>query len=739
MDSSHGAAPASVSDSAAAATAGGSGPDAPNPSQSDRRGGADRTSSSSSPSSSSALVWAAGGILLHARTGCIAIVHRSVHGDWTLPKGKPDPSKGETGPEDLAATALREVREETGFGSGGGGGGGSGDGRGNKTAAVVRLGPFAGTTSHRLPDGAAKIVLYWHMTLVESGRWRRSGSAARPSAAAGADGSSLVQSLPNPDEIDAVRWVTPGRALDLLTHPSERALVEEHCLRHRRAGPWATTATAAAGDAAAMKGDAILGVPAWLPRPLSFLAYRTARQRRLAAHLLSFRCEIEHAARNEARAAEFNDNDDIGRDHERAPVAHGGVGSPASSSGSTAALAPGANGSASTTTAAAHGQGHGHKEAAPQSTSAGASPSASSAAADSKGQDPQTRNDNGPGAWVDSARELLAKAQAAYARRAYEESWQCLLSAHRVRIEGFGREEALAAAVQLRTECGGKLGGWRGKAVVALLDPQEIKSASLVGLRRRLADATLLRDSRSTTQYHAIALLREQLALLSGILVLLVLGVLVMAEQRGLPPVLGTAALVEANATAAGREPAAARESDAASSVNAGEESGGPGGEDANGTSAAPSTDHDAADSASDAKAARGEGGEGSEPRQPPGWDDQVRLPSLVLGYVVLFGMMGGCLSGAWSISKTANATRIPERLLDWTATVARPLLGAGAAVAAFTLLNAGVLPSEKHPWAVLAVAFLAGFSERYLLKAMPADDRGSDDGNTRRDRSSPE
>jgi 8-oxo-dGTP pyrophosphatase MutT (NUDIX family) len=58
-----------------------------------------------------ALILAAGGILEKTAgpLTLIAVVHRERYDDWSLPKGKQEP--GET----LQQTALREVREETGF------------------------------------------------------------------------------------------------------------------------------------------------------------------------------------------------------------------------------------------------------------------------------------------------------------------------------------------------------------------------------------------------------------------------------------------------------------------------------------------------------------------------------------------------------------------------------------------------------------------------------------------------
>ncbi len=54
---------------------------------------------------------AAGMVLLREKNGepQVAVVHRPLYDDWTLPKGKPDTD------ELLPVTAFREVREETGY------------------------------------------------------------------------------------------------------------------------------------------------------------------------------------------------------------------------------------------------------------------------------------------------------------------------------------------------------------------------------------------------------------------------------------------------------------------------------------------------------------------------------------------------------------------------------------------------------------------------------------------------
>jgi 8-oxo-dGTP diphosphatase len=104
----------------------------------------------------------------------VAVIHRPVQDDWTLPKGKLN------GGETPDQAALREVWEETGL-----------------RCKIVRP---AGCTAYVDRRGRDKIVCYWLMQPME-GRFRPT------------------------DEVDVLRWLTVPEALDRLSYPVDRALL----------------------------------------------------------------------------------------------------------------------------------------------------------------------------------------------------------------------------------------------------------------------------------------------------------------------------------------------------------------------------------------------------------------------------------------------------------------------------------------------------------------------------------
>jgi 8-oxo-dGTP diphosphatase len=124
-----------------------------------------------------ATVRAAGGVITrNAADGAeLLLVHRPRYDDWSLPKGKAEPDESDE------ACALREVEEET--------------------SLVCDLGDEIAVTSYVDGRGRPKRVRYFAMT-------PRAGSEASPR-----------------NEVDAVRWVRPARAIEMLSYDRDREIV----------------------------------------------------------------------------------------------------------------------------------------------------------------------------------------------------------------------------------------------------------------------------------------------------------------------------------------------------------------------------------------------------------------------------------------------------------------------------------------------------------------------------------
>lgn len=123
-------------------------------------------------------VRAAGGLIV--RRGAdhaprVVLVHRPRQDDWSFPKGRQ--KRGET----LLGTALREVREETGF------------------LCVAEA--VVGTTEYVDRYARPKLVRYWVMRHV-TGTFSESA------------------------EVDAMAWVRPREAVIRLTHERDRELLD---------------------------------------------------------------------------------------------------------------------------------------------------------------------------------------------------------------------------------------------------------------------------------------------------------------------------------------------------------------------------------------------------------------------------------------------------------------------------------------------------------------------------------
>ncbi len=135
--------------------------------------------SAAGPTSGSDIA-AAGAVVLRRRNGGeVLLVHRPKYDDWSWPKGKRDPD------EHVAATAVREVLEETGV--------------------EIRLGRPLPPQHYAVASGRSKTVHYW------------TGRAVGDKSVAGYAANA---------EIDQVGWYGLDKARDLLTYADDVELLD---------------------------------------------------------------------------------------------------------------------------------------------------------------------------------------------------------------------------------------------------------------------------------------------------------------------------------------------------------------------------------------------------------------------------------------------------------------------------------------------------------------------------------
>ena len=166
----------------------------------------------------------------------IALVHRPKYDDWSIPKGKVE------GEESLIACAYREVVEETGF--------------------AVRFGQSLGSAHYEV-NGLPKTVTYWSARLLGE------------------------QGKPNPEEVDAVRWMSCEEAKEQLGRDSDRQIVETFQSIEPDTKPLILLRHAKAIERQEWAGEDT-------DRPLSSLGERQAK--RLLTNFLPFAVEEIHSS-----------------------------------------------------------------------------------------------------------------------------------------------------------------------------------------------------------------------------------------------------------------------------------------------------------------------------------------------------------------------------------------------------------------------------------------------------------
>lgn len=112
-----------------------------------------------------------------------AVIHRPHYDDWSLAKGKVDPG------ESLPVTAVREIREETGY--------------------EVKLGKLLGKVTYPVKD-RTKVVYYW-AAKVTGGKFKKN------------------------DEVDEIRWLTLDGAKKLVSYDLDKDVLKKAAKRLRLA------------------------------------------------------------------------------------------------------------------------------------------------------------------------------------------------------------------------------------------------------------------------------------------------------------------------------------------------------------------------------------------------------------------------------------------------------------------------------------------------------------------------
>lgn len=97
--------------------------------------------------------------------------------------------------------------------------------------------------------------------------------------------------------------------------------------------------------------------------------------------------------------------------------------------------------------------------------------------------------------------------------------------------------------------------------------------------------------------------------------------------------------------------------------------------------------------------------------------EDVEATLAMMLVNGVLFGFLGGLLSAVFGLTKIDRAGCTHDLRGHWTATIARPFVGAAVAIPIAFFLQSGLLNlGNVTPALDLALCFIGGFSERWFV-----------------------
>lgn len=319
--------------------------------------------------------------------------------------------------------------------------------------------------------------------------------------------------------------------------------------------------------------------------------------------------------------------------------------------------------------------------------------------------------------WAWSARRLLELADQALDRNDLTTGYGCLLAAQRAEIAGLPPAEIRAVAMTLHQEASSeKIGGWRGKAIIALL--RDVTDKETDGVVEALS--SILNDDQLINRISMI--LREN-------------GQPDARKAR----LIEQLAEIGAGPTARERLTAVFEEFCATPSQ----------------LSAVAGLLHDHFRDASDhrarlieARVVRDEALQ-NEYRKLERLQQQLFILGVSLAFIVaglvamfsivdiplnggfsmrpsmlvsiaLFGALGGSLTAILSVIKGGTAYSIPQLLIQGTVVLIRPFFGAAAALAVYTFLGAGLVTvASNSTAAVFSVSFVAGFSEQLITHSV--------------------
>jgi len=108
--------------------------------------------------------------------------------------------------------------------------------------------------------------------------------------------------------------------------------------------------------------------------------------------------------------------------------------------------------------------------------------------------------------------------------------------------------------------------------------------------------------------------------------------------------------------------------------------------------------------------------------------DKNFDYDSNLIPGIILFGLLGGAFSAALKLPSSIQSTRIPELTQSFQLTTLRVFIGAVSAFIIFLFLKSDFIGSifnlsgvVSNIFTLYAIAFAAGFSERFVLKAVEA------------------